>query len=343
MQKKEIIIWHELDGIGDTTLDVIKEICNMVECSTGFEIKLEMMNINDFCIRFYDVNRIHELPDIALIPQNMISNYKAGNFSVIPDEYRRSMSKKIWNTMNIDNMQVGIPYLQGNHAVMYYNTEFFSHPPTRWDIISNFEQLDIIKCSINVNEAFWVLPFGLSKVKTFGSKEIQYSVEKLQRLAELIKVGTVKAVETDEKMIESFILENSATIIAGEWVYKYLNEKMPTKLGVCGLPAFGEEKMLGITSTLGLVFPNNSLMGEKRVGIEEFIYCILSYEIQLKLFKDYKRIPVNCEIEIKKKDIENNFFEIYNQMQYNCFSIKNKDDKLSELWSLVLQDLKKLL
>ena len=330
MNEIEIIIWHELDGVADTTLNNIYRVCSIVEDKMNCKFILEKMNINDFILKMKAGNCY---PDLALIPQNMINLADICNFSVVPSNFSHEIDYNIWDSMCYKGKQLGVPYLQGNHAVMYFNRNYIENIDS-WLYLCELRN-NICKCMINLNECYWILPFCLEK-------KLEYSPQKLKYLVELINKKIITCALNDREMISDFVNGKVVSIIAGEWIYNYLKEEMQDVVGVTTIPRYFDVDFIGVSSTLGVVFPNNSLEGLKRKYLECFIQTILSKEIQLDFLKEYKRIPVNTSINISSEICENNLKNIYEQMINNCLMVSQVDN-LDKLWDSVKTDLDKFM
>lgn len=336
MEKKEIIIWHEMDGIGDSSLKFIEFICHELEKKENLAFKFVQMNIKQFLERLNHLEQEKEKPDVIFIAQDMVSLEKA-NLSEVPEKFSSYMENNIWDSMKYKGIQRGVPYLQGNHAVLYYNTKYFEREPESWDDIANLRNDKICNFSMDLEVAYWLMPFVYSIYgNPITDKRVtitpENTLEVQDYILRLMRQGTLRSYCAISTMLEKFVAGEIACIINGEWLYEYLNKEMGEDVAVCGLPKIGNTKMTGISSSVGIAFPENSLLGEKRAELETFINYMLSEEIQKKWLLEHKRIPVNKVVleHMKQLEIDKNVTACYEQMRKNQFLVN--EECMNELW-----------
>ena len=90
--------------------------------------------------------------------------------------------------------------------------------------------------------------------------------------------------------------------------------------------------MKGISSSVGIAFPANSLNGPKKENLELFINYMLNEKVQKKWLTEHKRIPVNKNVlvNMEKTIIDKNMLSVYEQMKKNSFLVN--DECMNELW-----------
>lgn len=337
MKENEIVIWHEMDGVGDTSLQFIEEICLELKQKKGMEFKFVKMNITAFLERLKNLEKEEEKPDIIFIAQDMVSLEKA-DLSEVPNKFSEYMEPKIWDSMKYKGIQRGVPYLQGNHAVMFYNKKYFQNAPDSWERIIKFEKENVCNFSIDLDIAYWLMPFiytlygnPISEGKVTITTENTTIVQKF--ISELIEKGKLCSYSAISTMLEKFIHGEIACMINGEWLYEYLEREMKEDIGICILPKLNGIEMKGISSSVGLAFPANSLHGEKGEMIEIFIHSMLSEKNQEKWLAKHKRIPVNNKLlqNIKNISDDSNIMEEYRQMKKNYFMVN--EECINELWN----------
>lgn len=336
MENKEIIIWHEMDGVGDSSLKFIESICHDLEKKENLKFKFVQMNIVPFLERLENLKEEEEKPDIIFIAQDMVSLEKA-NLSEVSEKFSHYMDIKTWDSMKYKGIQRGVPYLQGNHAVMFYNKKYFSQKPESWDDIKKLKKGNVCNFSMDLEVVYWLLPFiysiygapivnGKVTITTENTKEVQ------KFLTNLIRQGILCSYSAISTMLEKFISGEIACMINGEWLYEYLNKEMGEDIGICELPKMGNMDMVGISSTVGIAFPENSLKGKKEKELEKFIHYMLSKEIQQKWLVEHKRIPVNKEVldQMSQMEIDKNVITCFEQMKKNYFLVN--EECINDLW-----------
>ena len=134
-------------------------------------------------------------------------------------------------------------------------------------------------------------------------------------------------------------------MINGEWLYEYLLNEMGDDLGVAELPRLSNKVMTGVSSSVGIAFPWDSVNGAKSKAIDIFIRYMLSEDVQRRWFTEYHRFPVNNVIsrELETKDLDENMKASLMQMQKNVFLIN--EPSMKDMWTgvdLILTDIRKI-
>lgn len=336
MENNEIVIWHEMDGVGDSSLKFIELICRELEEKEKIKFKFVQMNINPFLERLRNLEKETEKPDVIFIAQDMVSLEQA-NLSEVPDKFCHYMEEKNWNSMKYKGIQRGVPYLQGNHAVVFYNKKYFSNKPETWDEIIKLKKDNVYNFSMDLEVVYWLMPFiyslygnPIANGKVTMTSENTIEVQNF--ILRLVRQGTLYSYSAISTMLEKFVAGDIACMINGEWLYEYLNKEMGKNVGVCRLPKIGNTEMTGISLSVGIAFPENSLNGIKKRELETFIHYMLSKDVQERWLMKYKRIPVNKEVlnEIGQLDVDENIIISYEQMNKNCFLIN--EECIKDLW-----------
>ena len=340
VNNNEIIIWHEMDGSADTSLKMIEEVSELFSKKTGITFKLVSMNINKFIENLNKISETGDAPHIAFIPQDMVTMDLA-KLSEVPIEAKnKNISSELWDTMKFRNIQRGVPFLRGNHAVMYYNKEIFDSAPKTWeDIIENKAELHnkgIIPISIDLKVSYYVMSF----VCTFGEFPIVKGktslknagmVKALEFLKLLEKENILVSLSAIDAMLDKFTAGEIGAIVNGEWIFNYLYSKLKDKLGVCRIPCSNGKPTIGLTTTIGMVFPNNSLESEYRNVLIDYAKYMTDIDCQRQWFHNHRRLPINQQVFDEIKDsTDNNWKEIMYQMELNNF-VEN-DEGLENMW-----------
>lgn len=347
MSNKEIVIWHEMDGIGDRSLDFLQEITQELEEKEGLKFKLVKINIVPFIEKIANIDKEAEQPDIMLIAQDMVS-LGGDRLQEIPEKFSKYMTKPIWDSMKYEGVQRGIPHLQGNHAIVYYNKKYFKTAPKTWDDIRAFQKEGVEQIAMDLNVSYWLMPFVYTLFgnpivdgKVAITKENTQEVQKF--LLDLMEEGVLHSYTAVTTMLEKFLNGELACIINGEWVYEYIHRHMGEDVGICELPMIGETPITGLSSTIGMAFPAHTLEGEKAEGVEKFINYMLSKPVQEKWLTEHKRIPVNEEIleNMEALSGDPNMLESYKQMENNYFIVN--EPCINDLWDTGKEILDKIM
>ncbi len=346
MENKEVIIWHEMDGVGDSSLKFLELICQELREKEKIEFKFVQMNIKVFLERLKNIDKETEKPDMIFFGQDIVTLEQA-NFSEVPDKFAKYMDEEIWNSMKYKGVQRGVPYLQGNHAVFFYNKKYFKNKPETWDEIINFKKDGVCNFAMNLVEPFWLMPFIYSLYGTpieNGKVTItpENTMEVQNFILSLIKDGVCCTYSEINAMAEKFVAGDIACMLNGEWVYEYVKGEMGDDVGICLLPKIGETVLHGISSSVGIAFPGNSLNGIKKKELETFTHYMLSKDVQERWLMEHKRIPVNTEVlnEMEQLAVDENMLVIYEQMRKNQFLFN--EECIEEMWDQGKEILKRI-
>lgn len=339
--EREIVLWHELSGEGDTCLRLIEEVAEKIGKERGVKFKLECIEIAEFVEKLNVMKHMESGPDMVFIPCDMLLFRDAG-FSEVDDSFgKEKVSGELWETMKYDGIQQGVPIIGGNHAVMYYNKSIFKEAPESWEDFKKIQKSEIVPLSIDLNVSYWVMPFISSSgewVLKDGAENLNTDgvVEGLKFLNSLYKEKIIQINSAPDQMIKKFIKGEIGAIVNGEWLYNYLDEKLKENLGVCVIPEINGKTVKTITSTVGFAFPRNSLENvDNKEDIRCFINYMLSEECQKKWVKNVKRIPINSKMlnEIIESGSSENWKKILNQMENSRVMPINR--KMEGIWNSI--------
>lgn len=135
---RELVIWHEFDGPGDTSIEVLEQLCREYSQSHGIQVTPKVMNISELESRLYDVASTGDGPHMAFVPADMTGFGMRSRYSIVPTEICNlveSFGSESLVSMQLEGQQYGVPVLKGNHLVLYYNNEIYPEAPASWEEI----------------------------------------------------------------------------------------------------------------------------------------------------------------------------------------------------------------
>lgn len=310
-QKKELIIWHEFDGPGDTSIQVLEQLCEEYSKEYGIQVTAEVMNLKELIDRLNNIANGGKTAHMAFVPADIAVFWESALYSEVP----KSLSSIVeaFETNDLSSMQVGaiqygLPILKGNHMVLYYNREIFNKSPESWEEIeslsSQLKQQGIVSIGADLQDPYWFIPFFTAfggwpvheGRPTFLNHEMQQA---LHFVSDQMEAGILTSLNGSNELLEDFIAGKVGAIICGEWIYNYLDQQMGARLGIGKLPAINGVPSVSMSSLIGLVYPNRSLdvESEWREEIISFSKFMLSEECQLKWGTKVQRIPVHPEVQ----------------------------------------------
>ncbi|UJF31754.1 sugar ABC transporter substrate-binding protein [Paenibacillus hexagrammi] len=301
--KKEIVLWHEFDGPGDTSIEVLEEICQLYSQRNNVRVVTEVMSIQELGRRIGEVAGTDLAPHIAFVPADMACYYESGKYSQVPGDFVEDLlDSDALATMQVNGMQYGIPTLLGNHLVLYYNKDVWDEAPQSWDAIAalqpGLQSKGIIPIGADLEQSYWFIPFltafGGWLMKD-GKPDLIHEplLQALQFVLSQLEQGTMVSLNGSTDLLETFISGEVGAIICGEWNFDYLSQHMKDKLGVGRLPRIHGQASVPMSSSIGMIFPNGALEGDLREELRSFARFMLSVECQLKWADQVQRIPAN--------------------------------------------------
>ena len=137
------------------------------------------------------------------------------------------------------------------------------------------------------------------------------------------------------------IAGHTAAIIAGEWVANYLIQKMGSSLGVGPMPTIAGRAMQSMSSSVGLIYPKQSLTGPKGDLVAGFTEFVLSDESQAEWVTSVQRWPAKAGLEIDRDALDENSLAIMDLVP-DCRPMP-LDDVMLDVWFAMRLALERLL
>lgn len=341
-KEKEIVIWHEFDGPGDTSIEVLEEICALYSERNRIKVTSKVFSLQDLAHRIREINKTGFGPHMIMAPGDMTTFAKSGCYSKVEKEFiRGDLSDDMLSTMQYNSVQYGVPILTGNHLVLYYNNKIIEKRPESWDDIEQLadglKAKNIIPMGADFKQSYWLIPF-LAAYGGWPIKDDKPSInteemkQAMQFIRDQLDANVIVSLDGSTELIEQFIAGKIGAIICGEWIYNYLNQQMGEKLVVGKLPDIEGNLSIAMTSSIGLFFPDYSLESEYREDLLSFTAFMLSEECQLKWANQVQRIPASEGVLESLYSISSpNKKEILSLIQYNCPIPIH--DEMFEIWN----------
>lgn len=312
-----IKLWHDFnDQDGETSGRVVEELCDRFSATTGCRMVVEALDMAELQDRLSSARSPGSMADMALIPSDMVSLYNAAKLSPLDRETQTSLGSALQPDMSIDGKVYGVPILRGNHLVVFTNRDCFPPPiPTTWehyeDARARLARIGAKPLGTQIREAFWFYPFlaaaGGSLLDSTGSPALG-GIEcrnALQMMLGAVLDGTLAGYTSVKSMLNDFIAGKLGAIVCGEWLTDHLVHQLGERLTVAPLPLVDGQPMVSLTSTLGVVYPNESLSGPHREHLLDFTRFLLGLAAQELWITMVGRWPVNREAIARNIDSMN--------------------------------------
>ena len=299
MNKPKLTLWHDLEHDGDTSLKVIEQLCSSFSEADIIPVAMSMQELQ---ARLSAISNGGQAAEIAFVPADLISLRDQARLSVLPAESIALVGSDFAKGMQIDGVDVGVPLLQGNQLVCFYNRLVISDPPTNWeDLRQRAPQLmaeGITPLAIDAADPYWLVPFltahgGWPLKDGKPNLDTGECQDALQFLSSELDMGVLGNQSAATSMLVEFVAGRTAMMIGGEWVSSYLLKKLGNAVGVTLLPTIAGRPMLSMVSNVGFIFPGNALDGPHRSVLRDFIVHVLSPMSQGLWITEVQRWPIN--------------------------------------------------
>lgn len=245
-------------------------------------------------------------PEIILAPSDFIGNYKRMRLSAIPTSLINSnQHPQFIKTTELNNKNYGVPIVGGNHLIIYYNKKLVQNPATSWQEFytqkQDLESKGVSTLAMKYNEMYWFTSF----ITAFGGfpvdgNRITLNTEAVRdALVFYRNLSQQKLVPADcdySCVTDRFYDNEFAYSMNGTWAYKQTAEKLGEHLGVITIPKLNDREIRPMFSSLALMYPNQSLQGEKRKAIEEITSLLQSQQQQILLHEITGMMPTHTQI-----------------------------------------------
>ncbi|HIW32804.1 MAG TPA: extracellular solute-binding protein [Candidatus Paenibacillus intestinavium] len=328
---RELTIWHEFNGEGDTSIEVLEDICQSFSEQYGIGIKLEVMSIAQLGESIKDIHETGEGPHMAFVPSDMSSYKKLGRYSIVRQELCNDIiSEHILQSMQYEGEQVGVPIITGNHLVLFYNKDFYDMMPSSWEEIVALDNKEkdqnIIPIAVDLKQSYSFIPY-LTSFSGWPMRDGRPDLDTQEMKAALSfvqsqkEVGHLVSLDGATALLGQFIEGKVGAIITGEWIFNYLERKMGKRLGVGNLPTINGRISTSMSSSVGIVFPNQSLASVCGQHIQQFIRFMLNDENQMKWADRVQRIPASSVVMEQLKNKDNPNLQMLINMLNTCIPI----------------------
>ncbi|WP_375749236.1 extracellular solute-binding protein [Vibrio sp. HN007] len=330
--QQELTLWH--DKYQAKLL--YEKVGQIFELKTGAKLSVHYMPTGVLKLTALKNSNSEAAPDILVAPSDFIGNRNSLNLSEVPESFNQESLPLAKASVTDNGKQFGIPLLFGNHLLLYYNKQLISEPANNWEEMSaqksEIESKGASLISWKTDEMYWVIPFltafGGSPINgsdiSFDNKQIQMGLELYKKQAEMAGISS----GCDYSCVHQDFIDNKyAYSINGDWAYKTYREELGTDLGVALMPEVEGKPMHSFYSSIALLFPGNSLNGDKQKLLNEFIQHIQSVEHQVLLHHYVGMMPAKTEAyKLVANELENdpNFQTMLEQLNQSILMPPNQ-------------------
>ncbi|RZF83989.1 hypothetical protein CWC26_14415 [Pseudoalteromonas sp. S4488] len=243
--------------------------------------------------------------DVIIVPADHLGLDKYANYSVIPHSLiADTTDKRTLETAKLNNELLGIPIIQGNHLLLFYNKQFVKEPIENWQDIYQIqpslpEKVKLVTWSFM--EMYWFIPFlSAFSGDLLVDNQVQLNTPAMQSALKFVW-GLNKRNLVDRQCDytcsnNAFKAQQAAFTIDGAWALKTYEQALGDSLAVQQLPKLNGEYMQPYYSTFVLAFPNDGLNGVNKDNLIKFAKLVQAEKFQTLVWQKLQDIPVNTEV-----------------------------------------------
>ena len=243
--------------------------------------------------------------DVVIVPADHLGLDKYANYSVIPHSLiADTTDKRTLETAKLNNKLLGIPIIQGNHLLLFYNKQFVKQPIENWQDIYQIqptlpEKVKLVTWSFM--EMYWFIPFlSAFNGDLIVDNHVQLNTPAMQLALKFVwdlnKQNLVDRQCDYTCSNNAFKAQQAAFTIDGAWALKTYEEALGNNLGIQQLPKLNGEYMQPYYSTFVLAFPNHALNGANKESLIKFAKLVQAEKFQTMIWQKLQDIPVNTEV-----------------------------------------------
>lgn len=292
------------------------------EKSTGIHVLVEYRRHEELKTNMMILMEQKKLPDAIIIPADHVGLYNLIHYSAIdPSIFKTSIPDRIWKSAMSDGVIYGVPLVQGNHLVLYYNKKLVKNVAKNWDDIflqkKQFDAQGIATIEWDIEEPFYFLPF----ISAYGGwpiidGKIQLDTQSVIDALNFYKELRIKNVYSKgcnhSCAIEKFKTNKLAYHINGEWEAPSFFAALGDDLGVSAIPNIGDKKMRPSFSTYVIAFPDDSLHQQKREALIKLVNYLQSTLVQQQIWTNTGAIPIeSVAFEYVNKNAKGHLKDIF--------------------------------
>ena len=187
------------------------------------------------------------LPDLMLIPSDFIGLYRQMTLAPLPAEwFSPELMASALNYVTLDQQRWGMPMMQGNHLMLFYNKTLVSTPVTQWQQLATIAPALKAKGVYPVSWPYHDMYYFAAFLHTFGGTPVSEgritldTPAMVQALEAYRTVASQQWIDTTcdyDAALRRFSEGKSAYLINGDWAFNDLVKNMGDKLGSPCCPA----------------------------------------------------------------------------------------------------------
>ncbi|MGL6620203.1 sugar ABC transporter substrate-binding protein [Aeromonas veronii] len=244
------------------------------------------------------------LPDLMLIPSDFIGLYRQMTLAPLPAEwFSPALMASALRYVTLDRQRWGMPMMQGNHLMLFYNKALVSTPVTQWQQLTAITPALKAKGVYPVSWPYHDMYYFAAFLHTFGGSPVTEgritldSPAMVQALEAYRTVASEQWVDPEcdyDTALARFNEGKSAYLINGDWAFNDLVKNMGDKLGVALLPRWQSHPMHSMSGAYVLGASRWAMDDEDRQPVIKALMAFIQrQDIQQFIYHQGALLPVN--------------------------------------------------
>ena len=281
------------------------ELLSTLAEQSGLTVNSVLVDQKALKVRLVQNTSTSTSTDVVIVPADHLGLDKYANYSVIPDSLiADTTDRRTLETAKLNNKLLGIPIIQGNHLLLFYNKQFVKKPIENWQDIYRIqsslpEKVKLVTWSFM--EMYWFIPFlSAFNGDLIVDNHVQLNTPAMQSALKFVwdlnKQNLVDRQCDYTCSNNAFKAQQAAFTIDGAWALKTYEQALGDNLAVQQLPKLNGEYMQPYYSTFVLAFPNDGLNGVNKDNLIKFAKLVQAEKFQTMIWQKLQDIPVNTEV-----------------------------------------------
>ncbi|TMO41753.1 hypothetical protein CWC25_18405 [Pseudoalteromonas sp. S4389] len=272
---------------------------------SGLTVNSVLVDQKELKVRLVQNASTSTSTDVIIVPADHLGLDIYANYSTIPDSLiAHTTDKRTLETAKVNNKLLGIPIIQGNHLLLFYNKQYVKEPIENWQDIYSFqsslpEEVKLVTWSFM--EMYWFIPFlSAFNGDLIVDNQVQLNTQAMQSALKFVwdlnKQNLVDRQCDYTCSNNAFKAQQAAFIIDGAWALKTYEQTLGDNLGMQQLPKLNGKYMQPYYSTFVLAFPNDGLNGANKESLFKFAKLVQAEKFQTLVWQKLQDIPINIEV-----------------------------------------------
>lgn len=294
----QIEFWH-----AHQSLVFVDQVAKDFAKATGHTVKVTPYAPGDVKAELLLGAQSGLMPDVMLVPSDFLGLYQELRLRPVDNGWNDAQTMPVARaTTIVGRNQWGVPVIQGNHLMLFYNKSLVAEPAATWaELIKQKEAIEAKGARLigwNYGEMFWFAGFlGAFGGWPMDGDQITLNtpamVAALSYYKDLSGQGVIEASCDYDCAQKAFNDGKFGYAINGDWALADSRRELGDNFGVTTLPLIDERVMTPMSSTYVLAFPMVNDMPEKLPVLKAFARFFQSAEQQHKIYQTAKLLPVN--------------------------------------------------